>query len=159
MISAIVTSQVRRNRTCFSVKSRRTGGVLSRHGKHPVSYTHLIAQQIRVSLLLILEAAHQTAARAGNFHRVEGKPLLLGHLDGDGPVSYTHLPPACTRTLITAASGRPISTPIPDGRCAAPIPRPPGAALPRILPGRVTARTAHRHDLKHDSKTERWNFP
>ena len=41
-----------------------------------------MAVQLLVGLLLMLQAAHQSAAYAGNLRRVQGQVLLLGHLDG-----------------------------------------------------------------------------
>ena len=40
-------------------------------------------EKVLICLLLIFEAAHEPAARAGNFRGVEAQILRLGHLDGD----------------------------------------------------------------------------
>ena len=39
---------------------------------------------VLVGRLLVLQAAHEAAARAGNFRRIQAEILCLGHLDGHG---------------------------------------------------------------------------
>ena len=41
-------------------------------------------KEIFISVLLVFKATHKSAAATRNFGRVQGKSLLLGHLDGNG---------------------------------------------------------------------------
>ena len=52
-------------------------------GLHKGIHTGGVLHQVLIGLLLILQAAHEPAAGAGNLGGVQGEVLGLGHLDGD----------------------------------------------------------------------------
>ena len=43
-----------------------------------------LLERLGIVVLLVFEAAHEPSAEAGDLRGIEGKVLLLGHLDGHG---------------------------------------------------------------------------